>query len=144
MKKQLLIYILLGYFSGLGNVSAQEMSAKKFENPQWYNVVFVDYKPGMFDKAQKIISDYFVKANEKSGTPGPEMVMILYSGPYDQMALWHMKGGLDDMNWDISPDNLKWRNALNELAGGADKAGQLIQDYQACIASSKNTIARIR
>lgn len=144
MKKLLLICILLGCFAGLDKVCAQEMSAKKYENPQWYNIVFIDYKPGMYDKAQKIIRDYFIKASEKAGTSGPSMVLVLHSGPFDQMALWSMEGGIEDMNWDVSPDNVKWRNALNDLAGGADKAGKIIEDYQACIASSRNAIGRVR
>lgn len=33
-----------------------------------------------------------------------------------------MKGGIEEMNWEVSPDNVKWMTALNEIAGGGDKA----------------------
>ena len=123
---------------------AQEMTAKKYEDPQWYNIVYVDYKPGTYNKAMKIINDYFMKASDQAGTPGPVMAFELNSGTYDNMMVWHMKDGIESMNWDVSPDNVKWRTALNELAGGAEKASEILKDYQSCIASSSNTIARLR
>ncbi len=129
---------------GMQDLQGQEMTAKKYENPQWYNVVYVDYKPGTYNKAMSIITDYFMKASEQAGTPQPVMAFELNSGSYDNMMVWHMKDGIESMNWDVSPDNIKWRAALNEIAGSAEKAGELLKDYQSCIASSSNTIARLR
>lgn len=125
-------------------LNAQEMTAKKYDDPQWYNVVHIDYKAGNYNKARKIVADYFMKASENAGTPGPVMVLELNSGKYDIMAVWHMKEGIESMNWDISPDNIKWRNALNELAGSPEKAGEILKEYQSYIASSSNEIARLR
>ncbi|UJH67770.1 hypothetical protein [Allomuricauda sp. SCSIO 65647] len=129
---------------GVQDLLSQEMASKKYDNPQWYNIVYVDYKPGTYDKAQSIIQDYFIKASEKAGTPQPVMALELNSGSYDSMLLWHMKEGVEGMNWDISPDDVKWRTALNEIAGSAEKASEILKDYQSCIASSSNTIARLR
>ncbi|HMB63669.1 MAG TPA: hypothetical protein VKN36_11390 [Eudoraea sp.] len=140
--KNLCIGLCLLY--GVQGILGQEMTAKKYENPQWYNIVHIDYLPGKFNEARTIIADYFIKANEKSGTNGPTMVLELNSGPYDIMAVWHMEEGIESMNWEMSPDNVKWRKALNEIAGTAEKAGEIMRQYQSCIASTSNQIARLR
>ncbi len=129
---------------GFQGMFAQEMTAKKYDNPQWYNIVYVDYLPGKYNKARAIIQDYFIKASEQAGTPGPVMVLEMNSGPYDIMALWHMKDGIESMNWEVSPNDVKWRKALNEIAGSAEKASEIQKEYQSYIASSSNSIGRIR
>lgn len=125
-------------------MQSQEMTAKKYDDPQWYNIVYVDYLPGKYSKAMNIIDTYFRPATDQANTNAPKMLIELNSGPYDVMVVWHMKDGLEGMNWEVSPDNIKWRSALNSIAGGADKAGEILQDYEACIASSSNTIGRLR
>ncbi len=140
IKSLCLILCVLFSIKGL---YAQEMEAKKFDDPQWYNIVHVDYQPGKFDKARAIIRDYFKPASVKAGTPTPVMVLALNSGPYDLMTVWHMKDGIESMNWEISPDNIKWRMALNEIAGSAEKATEIQQEYQSYIVSSSNSIGRL-
>ena len=131
MKRLLLLpmIILVAMFIKPVSTQAQaDMVAKKYENPRWKNVVLIDYKPGKFNRARQIIMDYYVKANEKAGVSGPSLVVELHTGSWDMMAVWDMKEGIESMNWDVSPDNVKWREALNEIAGGADKA-QAIRGY---------------
>ncbi len=128
---------------GMQRVVAQETTAKKYDNPQWYNIVHVDYLPGKYNKARKVISDYHKKASVKAGTPGPVMTLEMNSGSYDIMAVWHMKDGIESLNWETSPDNIKWRKAMNEIAGSAEKATEVIKEYQSYIASSSTSIARL-
>lgn len=144
MKTNFLICLICFAFVGSSILYSQEMTAKKYEDPQWYNIVYIDYLPGKYNKAMSIIEEYYRPASEKANTNSPKMLIELNSGPYDVMVVWHMKEGLESMNWEVSPDNVKWRAALNEIAGGADKAGEILNEYSACIASSNNTIGRLR
>ena len=124
--------------------SAQAQEGKKYDNPQWKNVVFVDYHSGKMQRAHEIIDNYYVKASEKAGTPQPESVMVMHSGDWDMMVIWHMQGGIEDMNWERNPNGMKWFNAFKEIAGGEDKAQAILDEYDSLVARSSNQIARIR
>ena len=144
MKSIKTIGLSLCLLFGMQGMLAQEIAAKKYDDPQWYTIVHVDYLPGKSNKARKIISNYHQKASELAGTPGPMMVLELNSGPYDIMAVWHMKDGIESLNWETSPNDIKWRKAMNELAGSAEKAAEIIAEYQSCVASSSSSIGRLR
>ena len=120
------------------------MSPKKYVNPQWKRVVMIDYKPGKNARAREIIMEYFVKANEKSGVPGPSLVVEFQTGSWDTMAVWDMQEGVESMNWDVSPDNIKWFKALSEICGGDDKARAIQEEYSSCVARSSSEIGRLR
>ena len=124
--------------------SAQDdIQGKKYDNPQWKRVVLIDYKSGMSGPARELINKYHKKATEVAGTPGPEMILELHSGEYDLMAIWAMEGGIEDMNWDISPNGIKWRKAMNELAGGAEKATAIMKEYSSMVNKSTSYIAKL-
>ena len=128
-----------------GFIQAQsDATPKKYENPEWKNVVLIDYKPGKSGRAREIIQEYFIKANEMSGVSGPSLVVELETGGWDTMAVWDMKDGIESMNWDVSPDNIKWQKALNEIAGGAEKARAIQEEYSSCVAHTENHLGRKR
>lgn len=132
-------FLLFGY----SECAAQETrEAKKYENPKWYQVVMVNYHSGQYGKARKIIDEYFVKADQLAGTPGPVMEMEMHSGTFDLLIVWELQGGLEAMNWQISPDNVKWMNALSELAGGREKAEALLAEYQSYVQNSETQLGR--
>ncbi len=112
---------------------AQEMKAKKFDNPEWKRVDFVKFKSGKVGRAKEIIQNYYMKAGQKSGTPGPAMIVDLMSGEWDMMVVWDMKGGIDDMNWEVSPNDVKWMNSMNEVAGGADKSKRILDEFSSLV-----------
>ena len=145
MRSKLSIYLLTGVLIFVSvSVSAQEERvAKKYDNPEWKNVFLIDYKSGKMERAREIIREYYAPATEKAGTSGPQMVMVLHSGEYDLMVIWAMEGGIEDMNWDINPNNIKWRNALIEIAGGKEEARKIMDEYSSCINRSTNYIARV-
>jgi len=143
MKSIKILSLGLILIMGMQGLVAQETTAKKYDNPQWYNIVHVDYLPGKYNKARKIISDYHKKASTMAGTPGPVMILEMNSGSYDIMTVWHMKDGIESLNWVTSPDNIKWRKAMNEIAGSSEKADKIIKEYQSYIASSSNSIGRL-
>lgn len=124
---------------------AQAEEGKRYEDSaKWKSVVKVNYKPGKRDEALGIIRDYYVKASIKAGTLRPESVLEMHTGDYDLLIIWHMKGGITDMTWEKSPDNIKWRAALNELAGSKEKAQEILTQYINCVETTENDIAMMR
>jgi hypothetical protein len=72
MKMTTLNLVLIVLFSSLISSGAQaQMEAKKYDNPKWKTIVFLQFKEGKMDRAREIISNYFMKAAEKAGTPVP-------------------------------------------------------------------------
>lgn len=130
------------YFACTALYAQEEMKAEKYENPQWYWVVKVDYAPGKMDRAKEIIQEYFMKAGADAGVPGPEMVMEMSSGEYDMVFIWHMKDGIEGMNWKTSPDDVKWFNAMVKVAGDNEKAQALWQEYESYIVKTDGDLAR--
>jgi hypothetical protein len=124
-------------------LSAQERKAKKYDKPVWKNIVMVDYHSGKMDRALDIIDNHFKKAAKQAGTTTP-MRMVMQTGEYDVLLIWDMKDGIESMNWERSPDSVKWWAALSELEGGADKAQALMDEYQSLIRSATSDLAMVR
>lgn len=122
-------------------LSAQE--AKKHENPQWYMMTSVDYHSGKTSKAREIIENYYQKVAEKAGTPTPAAAYSLETGTYDYIYVWKMQDGVESLNWDISPNNVKWMKALAEVAGGKEKAAEIRKEYAACVREAKSELMRM-
>lgn len=122
---------------------SQEMAAKKLTNPKWKQVVMVKFHPGKYDRAMTIIRDYFEKASQKSNTPGPEVALRMTSGEYDMMLVWGLKNGVEDLNWEMHPDDVAWMKALGEVAGSAEKGNAVFNEYLGLIATSNVQLARV-
>lgn len=146
MKKLMLATVLLGLITfGSTSVFAQtDAKPTKYENPQWKRVVYLDFKNGKYGRSKEIVEKYYMPASTKAGTPGPEMILEMNTGEWDLMVVWGMKGGIADMDWKQSPDNIAWRKALNEIAGGADKAKAILDEYSGLINRSSAQIGKIR
>lgn len=128
---------------GAGTVAgAQEAPAPSKHDGDWYRLVHVDYKAGKTDAALKVIREHFATAGAAAGTPGPVMSLVHESGPWDATWVWHLSGGPGDLEWDVSPNNLKWMAALAEQEGGMEKARQLLSQYGDLVASSTSYIVR--
>jgi hypothetical protein len=111
----------------------QPMQAKKFDNPQWKRVEFVKFKSGKYPRAKEIIRDYFVKADQKSGTPDPSLFVDLITGEWDMMVVWDMTEGINEMNWETSPDDVKWMTSMNDITGGPNKAKAILDEFSSLI-----------
>ena len=135
MKKKLLplllfIFVLLA----AGTVdNAQDMKAKKWDNAHWKSIHLIKFQSGKMPRAKEIIQKYFAKAGQKAGLSGPSLEVDLVTGDYDMMVVWDMKGGVEDLNWETSPDDAKWYGAMSDIAGGADKAKTLQDEFSSLI-----------
>ncbi len=144
--KKLLLYVGMIIFYNLLSptfVQAQEMKAKKYDNPEWKSIGFIKFKSGKVDRAKEIIKNYYMKAGEKAGTPGPAMLIDLKTGEWDMMVLWDMKGGIEEMNWEMSPNDVKWMTAMNDIAGGGDKAKTIMDEFSSLVDRETSYIGKI-
>ena len=144
MKKVIPSSVLIGLFLFVSLIASAQTEGKKYDNPQWKRVVYIAYKAGKFNRAREIIKNYHGKATVNAGTPGPEMLLEMNSGEWDLMIIWGMKGGISDMDWDVNPNGLKWRKAMNELAGSAEKAQAAIDELNGLVDRSSSHIGRVR
>ncbi len=116
-----------------------QMAAKKYEGT-WYQVVNVDFKEGMKEKALAHIAEHFVPAGIKIGTH-PFIVLVHETGPWDITVVWTLKNGPADMEWAMSPDDVRWMQAMAEQEGSMEAAQKAWQDYVAMIDHSEVTLA---
>ncbi len=123
-------------------LSAQDMQAKKHENTNWNVVTFVKFNPGEKDAAVKIIDDNFAKADQNAGISPPVVAIDMATGDYDYIIIWKLKEGVESLNWEMSPDDVKWFGELGKMLGGADKAQSKIQEFYAHVESWKTEIGR--
>ncbi len=134
-------FIMLCFFLISTGAKAQ-MQAKKYDNPKWKAIEFVQFKAGKMDRAREIIMNYFVKSSEKAGTPQPAMASELATGEWDMMVIWELKEGIEEMNWETSPNDVKWLTAMNEISGGADKAKAILDEWSSLIMRTTRYLGR--
>ena len=137
------IGIFAFFVSGDLLYAQEEMQPKRFENVEWKNIVYIKYHAGKQTRADEIIRDYFQKAAEKAGTKPPE-AFDMRSGKWDKMLIWNLKGGVEDLSWQMSPDNIKWWKALIDVTGGPDKAQATMDEYQSLVAETYKELAMKR
>ena len=107
---------------------------KQGDDARYVEAVAIKFKPGKRERAIEIINEHFAPATEKAGTSGPMLVLHMQTGKWDVVAIWEMAGGMADLEWYRSPDNVKWREALAEMAGGKDEAAAIMEEYVSAIA----------
>ena len=125
------------------SVQAQEDDSgpvKWGDDARYVRTTVIKFKAGKRERAMEIIAEYFVKATEKAGTPGPLMVIHMQTGRWDLAAVWELEGGTADLEWYRSPDNVKWSEALAEIAGGEEEAGAILKEWSGSIADSMSNI----
>lgn len=124
-------------------VHAGESEGTRMENVEWKWVVYVKYHEGQYGKAKKLIKEYFMAAAEKAGTSGPSLILDMRTGQWDRIVVWDMEGGVTDLTWQQSPDGLKWRAALNKIAGSEEAAQEIIDEHTSLIASRHGELATV-
>ena len=110
------------------------------DDARYLSITYVDFKPGKRGDAMQIIDEYFVPAAEKAGTAGPILAVHFQTGKWDAAYIWEMAGGMADLEWFTSPDDIKWRAALAEIAGGEEEGAQVWQDYLATVANVQREV----
>jgi len=113
---------------------AQDDSPIKREGVKYVQIEYVTYKPDKRSEAREIIEDHFVPAGEKANLPGPTLVIHLQTGDWNEIIVWPLEEGMANLEWIAGPSFVKWKAALDEQEGGADKANELMRRFDATIA----------
>lgn len=122
-------------------LSAQEMKAKKIENPVWVKMVFIKFQPGKMDKAKTLIKDYFAKADQNAGIKAPSAYHMT-TGSYDMVVIWEMEEGLETLNYEMTPDDVKWIGEMSKIAGSQEMAMKKLDEFYSYLEDWKTEIAR--
>lgn len=131
------VFALIAALTSAPAFAQEEMKAEK-RKADYYQIVLAKFKPGMEDDAMKIIEEYFVAAADQAGTSKPAMEVSFLSGEWDAMWMWKMKDGLAEMEWEMSPEDVKWMQAMNDLTDG--KAMEKWEEYLSMLDSSVSYI----
>lgn len=110
------------------------------DDAKYLKITYVSFKPGQREGAMEIISEYFVPAGKKAGTSPPILAIHFQTGKWDAAFIWEMAGGMADLEWYRSPDNIKWFAALSELAGGTEQAEAIWAKYIGAVAQSHTEV----
>ena len=110
------------------------------DDAHYISSTLVKFKPGKRERAFEIIAEHFMPAGEKAGTPGPLGVIHYQTGEWDALFVWDLEGGMADLEWYRSPDNIKWYAALAEQEGGEEAAGELMAEYRSLIDEAETDV----
>lgn len=120
-------------------LAAQELpKAEKRENVQYYEALFVKFKPGMEDQAWEAIYQHFINVDKKIGRK--VRAYDLQTGDWDTVVFFPIEGP-EYFSWSTSAQDEKWWGAFAELEGGADKAQAIWKKYLEAVAKSKVELA---
>ena len=136
-----LLSIAVAFFLGSSLAIAQDDEGPQTQGDDavYVSVTFVEYKPGMRADALEIIAEHFAPAGEAAGTRAP-LAIHFQTGEWDAAFHWRLMGGMADLEWYESPDNIKWMEALAEQEGGKTEAGELLAKYRSMVARSLTNV----
>ncbi|MFQ5776729.1 MAG: hypothetical protein ACE5IP_01835 [Terriglobia bacterium] len=121
------------------SVSAQELpKAEKRENVQYYQAMFIKFKPGMADQAWEAIYQHFINVDKKIGRK--VRAYDLQTGGWDIVVFFPIEGP-DYYSWSTPPQDEEWWAAFAELEGGAEKAQEIFSKFLKTVADSKVELA---
>lgn len=123
-------------------LSAQEMTAKKYDNLQWYVVTLVNFEDGKMEDAKKIINEHFTPTDQATGQRGPEMALDLMFSEWDHIVIFPMEEGIEALEWKTSPREIEWMKAFHERAGGEEKGKEVMDEFQSYVKEYKSMLAR--
>ena len=110
------------------------------DDAHYISSTLVKFESGKRERAFEIISEHFMPAGEKAGTPGPLGVIHYQTGEWDAQFVWELEGGMADLEWYRSPNNIKWWAALAEQEGGEEAAGELMAEYRSLIDEAETDV----
>lgn len=114
---------------------AQDDGPTKRQGVEYLRIVYLDYKADKRNEARGIIDDYFAPASQKAGTPAPKMIIHFQTGEWDTISVWALEAGMGQLEWtQITPNWLKWKAALDEMAGGEEEGTAIMRRYNEAIA----------
>ncbi len=117
------------------------IQAKKYDSQEWFVMVHVQFEAGQAEKALEIVKNKFAPAAKASGVKMPK-VFQCSTGEWDVIYLFHLKDGVSDLEWQISPIDAKWFAAFVEQEGGMEAAEKVYAEYDELIEDWKTELVR--
>ena len=105
----------------------------------YVSVTYVDYKPGMREDALALIAEHFAPAGKAAGTRAP-VAIHFQTGKWDAAFHWRLEGGMADLEWYTSPNDIKWMEALVAQEGSKEAADALIASYRSMVAQTLTNV----
>lgn len=136
--KKIAIIVFVAFLGTAVFAQEEEVKAKKHD-ATWHRVVLVDFKSGKVGEAKEIIAKY-ESAGASAGTPSPQKYWF-ETGSYDMMLIWDLEGGPADLEWNWSPNGVKWWNAF-VAQEGAEEAEKIQEKYRKLVSGSTSHIIR--
>jgi len=127
----------------VGTSSAQDAedgAMTQGEDAVYISVTHMKFKPGKRERAMQIVAEHFRPASEAAGLPGAMLAIHYQTGKWDAAWVWVLEGGMADLEWYRSPNNIKWWNALVEREGGEEAAEALMSEFQGSVAESYSEV----
>ncbi|MEL7185340.1 MAG: hypothetical protein AAFN50_02750 [Pseudomonadota bacterium] len=103
------------------------------DDARYVSASMVNFKPGKRERAFEIIAEHFKPAGEAAGTPGPLGVIHFQTGEWDAIFVWALEGGMADLEWYRTEDDIKWFEALAEQEGSVEAAEALLAEYSSLV-----------
>lgn len=100
--------------------------AEKDADLRYFTIETITAKPGA--RLWTILSKHFIPAAQAAGIPVP-VVYHTETGESRSIVISPLTNGPGDLAWQVSPEDLKWMNALAKQEGGEDKAMALWKEY---------------
>jgi hypothetical protein len=98
---------------------------KKVEGVQYYKVEYHRFKPGKADEGRAFIRKHFRPADRAAGIEVLEFTPV--TGDWDWIAFFPVES--DFLNWERPPMSLRARARFEQMAGGADNAKKLDEEF---------------
>ena len=49
------------------------------------------------------------------------------------ILVWNMKESIEEMNWQVSPNDVKWMKGINEITGGSSQTKTIMDEFSSLI-----------
>lgn len=115
MIRKILVAALLALLISPTAAPAQERSERR-TGARYIMVEFWKFAPGTRQRALEIYEQNYLPAMRAAGTPLPTIIHP-QTGPWDMILLYPLNGGPSDLEYDLSPTEVRWWRILEQRVG---------------------------
>ena len=119
--------------------TAQTIEARRIADAQYVRIGMIKFRPGGEDRAFELEERYLTPAWAASGLT-PPLELHTQTGPWDRIYVHLLRGGLADVEWQVSPDRATFLAALSRVAGSRDRALEIIAEWDALVERRESTL----
>ena len=119
--------------------TAQTIEARRIADAQYVRIEMIKFRPGGEDRAFELEERYLTPAWAASGLT-PPLELHTQTGPWDRIYVHLLRGGLADVEWQVSPDRAIFLTALARVAGSRDRALEIMAEWDALVERRESTL----